>query len=116
VATIRGGEPDTNSGGPSWANMGFRAEKEGSHVEEAEFSMPNGGGWEPGPADTAKAEFPIAGPMVSEEEPQPVNIGVTAPERRPRRVRVPCGITELSEGSFGDISEYETEEEDDANT
>jgi hypothetical protein len=45
---VRGGEPDANFGGPSWVGVGFRAEKEGSHVEEAEFSLHDGEGLGPG--------------------------------------------------------------------
>jgi hypothetical protein len=115
---VQVGEPNAPFEGPSWAAAGFWAGREGCLVGEAGFSMYEGGGWgwEPGPANIARAKFPTTGPMLSNEEPEPINTRVTTPGRRPRRARVPCEITQLSEGSFGDISEYETEEEADANT
>jgi hypothetical protein len=46
----------------------------------------------------------------------PVNIGVTPSLRRRRRSRVNCPIIQLSGASNSDISDYETEDEEDGNT
>jgi hypothetical protein len=64
-------------------------------------------GREAGLADTARAKFPTAGPMVSDEEPQALNTRVTTPERRPRRARVPIDeMMVMFKGFYCPIRQY----------